>query len=116
MLALFLFPDIILRIGTDNPDLIEQSLRLTGVLTAILALFSVGAIFFNGLVGTGATNQALMLQIVCVVFYLIYIYVVVHLIGCSLETAWMAEFYYWIISLATSVWYLWSARWKNIKV
>ena len=115
-LALFLFPDIILRIGTDNPDLIEQSLRLTGVLTAILALFSVGAIFFNGLVGTGATNQALMLQIVCVVFYLIYIYVVVHLIGCSLETAWMAEFYYWIISLATSVWYLWSARWKNIKV
>ncbi len=109
-------PDVVLRIGTDNPNLIQQSLRLTGVLSAILALFSVGAIYFNGLVGTGATNQALLLQIGCVVFYLIYIYAVVHWFDCSLETAWMAEFYYWIISLISSTWYLWSGRWKRIEV
>jgi MATE family multidrug resistance protein len=114
--TMLIAPDVVLRIGTDNDLLIQQSLRLTGVLTAILALFSIGAIYFNGLVGTGATQQALLLQIACVVFYLIYIYVVVHQLGCSLETAWMAEFYYWIISLITSVWYLRSNRWKNITV
>ncbi len=114
--SMLVAPDIVLRIGTDNDELIQQSLRLTGVLTAILALFSIGAIYFNGLVGTGATRQALMLQIACVIFYLIYIYVVVHILGCSLEVAWMAEFYYWIISLATSVWYLRSNRWKHIAV
>ena len=114
--SMLIAPDFVLRIGTDNPVLIQQSLRLTGVLTAILALFSIGAIYFNGLVGTGATNQALLLQIGCVVFYLTYIYVVVHLLDCSLETAWMAEFYYWIISLATSFWYLRSGKWKSIQV
>ena len=107
---------MVLRIGTDDPLLIQQSLRLTGVLSAILALFSIGAIYFNGLVGTGATNQALLLQIACVVFYLLYIYSVVHWFDSSLETAWMAEFYYWIISLISSSWYLWSGRWKRIEV
>lgn len=115
-MTMLIAPDFVLRIGTDNPELIKQALRLTGVLTAILALFSIGAIYFNGLVGTGATNQALWLQIGCVIFYLVYIYVVVHFLDCSLETAWLAEFYYWIISLFTSSWYLWSGRWKKIKV
>lgn len=114
--SMLIAPEVVLRVGTDNLDLIQQSVRLTGVLTGILALFSIGAIYFNGLVGTGATNQALFFQVICVIFYLIYIYVVVHLLGCSLETAWMAEFYYWIISLVTSIWYLRSNRWKNIQV
>lgn len=111
--SLLIAPDIILRIGTDNPDLIKASMKLVWPLTGILAFFSVGAIYFNGLVGTGATNQALLLQLICVVFYLIYIYVVVHLLACSLEVAWLAELYYWIIGLITSAWYLKSERWKN---
>jgi Na+-driven multidrug efflux pump len=114
--SMLISPEIILRIGTDDLELIQESIRLTGIVTATLALFSIGAIYFNGLVGTGATNQALWLQIGCVIFYLSYIYVVVHLFQCSLETAWMGEFYYWIISLTTSVWYLRSKRWQNIKV
>lgn len=114
--SMLIAPEIVLRVGTDNMDLIQQSIRLTGILTAILALFSIGAIYFNGLVGTGATNQALLLQIICVIFYLVYIYVVVHQLGCSLEIAWLAEFYYWIISLTTSIWYLRSNKWQNIQV
>lgn len=114
--TMFVAPEFVLRIGTDDMQLIHESTRLTGVLTAILALFSIGAIYFNGLVGTGATNQALLLQTVCVIFYLIYIYVGVRFLNCSLESAWMAEFYYWIISLASSIWYLKSGRWKDIKV
>lgn len=114
--SMLISPEIILRIGTDNPDLIKESLRLTWVLAITLALFSIGAIYFNGLVGTGATNQALILQVVCVIFYLLYIYIVIHQLKSSLEIAWMAEFYYWIISLVSSVWYLRSNRWQNITV
>jgi len=114
--TMFIAPEFVLRIGTDDMQSKHESTRLTGVLTAILALFSVGAIYFNGLVGTGATNQALLLQTICVIFYLMYIYLGVRFFDCSLEAAWMAEFYYWIISLASSIWYLRSGRWKDIKV
>jgi len=116
VLFMLIFPDVVLRIGTDNEHLLQESLRLTGVLSAILAAFSVGAIYFNGLVGTGATNQALILQTACVIFYLSYIYVAVHVLQTSLETAWMAEFYYWVACLLLSVWYLRSKRWYDIKV
>ncbi len=109
-------PEVVLRVGTDNLALIEESKRLTGVLTAILALFSVGAIYFNGLVGTGATQKALYLQIVGVIVYLVYIYLAVHVFNCSLEVAWMAELVYWVVSLASSVWYLRSNRWQHIQV
>ncbi len=113
---MLVFPEFVLRIGTDNLDLVAQSLKLTGVLTLILAVFSVGAIYFNGLVGTGATQKALILQIFCVVLYLCYIYVVVHVLHASLETAWMAEFYYWIACLILSFAYLRSNKWHSIRV
>ncbi|MGH1336106.1 MAG: MATE family efflux transporter [Aureispira sp.] len=115
-ISMLFAPDVVLRVGTDNPILIEESKRLTGVLTAILALFSIGAIYFNGLVGTGATQKALYLQILSVIVYLLYIYLVVHVFDCSLEVAWMAELIYWIVSLTTSVWYLRSNKWQHIEV
>lgn len=114
--SLYFFPSYILSIGTDDPMLIEASNRLTPVLTGILALFSIGAIYFNGLLGTGATQKALLLQSCCVAFYLIYLYVVVHLMSCRLETVWMAEFYYWIISLLSSLLYLYFGNWRKIEV
>lgn len=115
-ISMLFAPDIVLRVGTDNAALIEESKRLTGVLTAILALFSIGAIYFNGLVGTGATKKALYLQILGVVVYLMYIYLAVHVFNCSLEVAWMAELVYWVVSLVTSIWYLRSNKWQHIQV
>lgn len=109
-------PDFVLSVGTDQPHLIKESMRLTGVLTIILAFFSVGAIYFNGLVGTGATRQALVLQIIGVIVYLAYIYIAVHGFNCSLEVAWLAELVYWMVSLGTSVWYLHSNRWQHVEV
>ncbi|MFK7798140.1 MAG: MATE family efflux transporter [Aureispira sp.] len=114
--TLIFMPDLVLRVGTDTPALIEESKRLTGVLSATLALFSIGAIYFNGLVGTGATQQALYLQIIGVIVYLTYIYLAVRIFNCSLEVAWLAEFIYWIITLATALWYLRSNRWQHIEV
>lgn len=114
--SMLYMPDVVLRVGTDNENLIQQSMRLTGVLTIILAFFSVGAIYFNGLVGTGATQKALVLQIFSVLVYLAYIYVSVHIFDCSLEVAWLAELVYWVVTLSTAVWYLRSDKWRHVDV
>lgn len=114
--SLLIAPNVMLKIGTDNLFLIEESKRLIGVLILTLALFSVGAIYFNGLVGTGATNQALLMQVFGVCVYLGYLYVVVELLHSSLEVAWMGEVFYWIVTLAMAIWYLRSSRWHTIRV
>lgn len=114
--SLLIAPNMMLKIGTDNPYLIEESKRLIWVLILTLALFSIGAIYFNGLVGTGATNQALLMQTLSVCIYLGYLYVAIKIINCSLEVAWMGEIYYWMVSMTLAIWYLRSSRWHNIKV
>lgn len=114
--TLWFFPEYVLSISTDDSKLVAAAAPLIPILSIVLAVFSIGAIYFNGLVGTGATNQALWLQIACVVLYLSYIYIVVHVLHAGLLVAWMAEFYYWVACFLLSIWYLRSRKWYTIKV
>jgi len=113
---LYLFPSIILRIGTNDEYLIEQSKRLIWVLVSILAFYSVSIIYFNGMVGTGATKVALYIQVFCVFLYIAYVYYVVGIQKASLEWSWMAENVYMISSLIISVLYMRSHSWIKLKI
>lgn len=117
-LSLVIAPGFVLRIATDDMLLIGQSQKLIWVLLLILSIFSISAIYFNGLVGTGATRQALILQTFSVVLYLLYVYFIVKIFHLEprLEWAWMSELFYWLIMLVLSLLYLRSAKWKHIKV
>ena len=113
---LLLFPEKILMIGTDKPELLEASKRLIWVLILILSLYSFSIIYFNGLVGTGATKEALYIQVSCVILYIIYVYVVVGYLKSSLEISWLAETIYMSSSMAVSIWYLKSNKWKKLSI
>jgi Na+-driven multidrug efflux pump len=113
---LLLFPEKILMIGTDKPELLEASKRLIWVLVLILSLYSFSIIYFNGLVGTGATKEALYIQVSCVILYIIYVYVVVGYLKSSLEISWLAETIYMSSSMVVSIWYLKSNKWKKLSI
>ncbi|WBM75286.1 MATE family efflux transporter [Saprospira grandis] len=109
-------PDYILRIGTDDPVLIREASKLVWVLVTLITLYSFSTIYFNGLVGTGATKQSLLIQVSSVLLYMLYAYIVVGVFRASLEWAWMTETVYWIACLAASAWYLRSKKWVKIKI
>ena len=111
-----LFPDIILQFGTTDKEIIGVAKTTLFVLAIILALFSVGGIFFNGIVGTGATYYGLKLQALCAVVYLVYIYTVIVILNGGLRLAWSAEIFYWVLMLGLSLWYLRSNKWKKVKI
>lgn len=114
--SVIFFPNYVLQIGSDDPILIRESVKLVWVLIVILAFYSISVIYFNGLMGTGATQQALWIQISCVMLYMIYVYVVVGQLQAPLEFGWMAELVYFVSSWAVSFWYLKSQRWLRIKI
>jgi MATE family multidrug resistance protein len=113
---LVLFPEKILMIGTDKPELLEASKRLIWVLILILSLYSFSIIYFNGLVGTGATKEALYIQVSCVILYIIYVYIVVGYLKSSLEISWLAETIYMSSSMVVSIWYLRSNKWRKLSI
>lgn len=115
------YPEHILYpiLGSTDPKnmlLIQEAQPILYVLLAILALFAVGGVYFNGLAGTGATYFGLQVQTLCAILYLIYIYVVVEYTNGGLEWAWASEIFYWGLMLFFIVSYLRSKKWHALKV
>ena len=115
-LSLVVFPETMLHIVTEDESIFPAAKNLIWVLNVILALYSVSIIYFNGLVGTGATKTALYIQVSCVILYMIYVYVVIGMFKCSLEIAWMAEAVYMVSSMIVSILYLKSNLWLRVKI
>jgi multidrug resistance protein, MATE family len=116
MVVLLIAPHWIFGIIATNSAIIEGAVPMLGVFGLILAFFSTGAIYFNGIIGTGATYQSLVMQVTASVFYLIYAVLVTKVFQVSLSVAWGGEALYWIITLVLAIWYLRSNRWASISV
>jgi putative MATE family efflux protein len=118
-LPILLFPTFFIepllkRTGEDV--MLQDAIPVLRVLLAILAIFSVGSVYFNALASTGAAFMGLMLQFVCAILYLIFIHFVVSYTEGGLPLAWSAEIFYWAIIMGVTVWYLKSNRWQSLKM
>jgi len=97
-------------------SLIQDAQPIFYVLLAILMTFSFGGVFFNGLVGTGATYFGFKIQVVAVVIYLLYVYFIIEILEGGLAWAWSAEIPYWLFMFGISWWYLKSGKWHWLKI
>lgn len=117
-LPVVLFPEYSLYpfFGETNLDLIRESQSVLYVLFGILAIFSVGGVYFNGLAGTGATFYGLMIQTGCAVGYVLYVTFAINTLHVSIELAWAAEIFYWLVIHILTYMYLKSNKWHHLEV
>lgn len=117
-LPVIFFPEQILYplLGKADMSLIQDAQPVFYVLLGILAANTLGSIFFNGLVGTGATFFSLKLQIVAIVFYLGCAYLIIEVFHLGLAWAWASEILYWLLMFGIAVWYLRSGKWHWLKI
>lgn len=115
-LPVLTFPEFFLYplLGGQDPSLIQEAQPVFYVVIFILLLFSAGSIYFNGMIGTGATWYGLRLQFFGAAFYVIYVYLTVNTWGLSLEWAWAGELFYWAFIGLFSALYLSSYRWHKL--
>lgn len=115
-LPVVLFPHEVLYplLGDERHDLITEAQPVLWVLAGIMALFSFGSVVFSGISGVGASAYALRIQLLTVVFYVAYIYVVVDFYSLGPAWAWAAEIFYWLICLSWSFYYLYSRKWFGL--
>lgn len=117
-LPVVIFPHELLYplLGSEDMSLITDAQPIFWVLLMILSSFAIGGVFFNGLVGTGATYYGLKMQSWCAIFYLTYIYVEVNYTNGGLPWAWASEIFYWIAMIILSYRYLVSHQWHTFKL
>lgn len=111
-----LFPRALIQIYTNDPLLISQTVAPMYVLLTLLPIFSVGAILFNAVSGTGNTKTALIFELFTLTFYLSYMWWIIVYLRSSVALSWTSEHVYWFFLLIFSFFYLRYGKWQNKKL
>jgi putative MATE family efflux protein len=118
-LPILIFPNTFLEPllrKTGETGMIQEALPVLHLLIVILAIFSIGSIYFNALASMGAAALGLVLQLVCAFSYLAFIYIVLTFTEGGLTLAWCSEIIYWAVMMSVTIWYLKSERWHKMNV
>jgi putative MATE family efflux protein len=110
----FAFPTAILSVYTDSKILIEAAIPVLYVVNFGALSLSAGFILFNALLGTGKTNAGLLIEVIVLVLYLLFVYLVVFVIDGSISMVWISEFVYGVFLALFSWGYLLYWIRKNI--
>lgn len=110
------FPRTMIRVYTDNPSLISDTVLPLYVLISSLPIYSIGSVLFNSVSGTGNTRTALKFEIITLLFYLSYMWFVIIYMRFSVAVAWTTEHVYWLSLVTLSFIYLRSGKWKEREI
>ncbi len=101
---------------TGEAVLLHEAIPILRLLLVILALFSICGIYFNALASTSAASVGLLYQFICVVIYVVYVYVILRFLHLGLFWVWTAEILYWVLMLILVRNFLRSDKWHPEKV
>ena len=105
-LLLNIFPRLFLSIYGLGDDFINDAIPSVRVVSFALIIMSMATVHFNAVTGTGATKMNLLIDIIVLVAYTIYSYVVLEHLKLSVAWGWAAEILYWTLTLLLSYFYL----------
>ena len=83
-----LFPDVLLSIYGRDLGFISDAVPVVRIVSIGVLCMSVATVWLNGVTGTGNTRINLAIEVVTIVLYSIYIYLVLHVWNLSLVWAW----------------------------
>lgn len=112
LLGIALFPTWILRIYTDNMELVHSAVASLWVMDSSYLVSVPGFIMFFAVSGTGNTRSALQIEIVALVIYVTYVAVMIFHLRVDVALCWTTEHVYAVSVLILSVLYFRFGKWK----
>lgn len=114
-LLIAIFPSTVLRIYTDNPDLIANAIPSLWVMLSSYLLAVPAFIFFFSVSGTGNTRTALLIDMLSIGVYVLYIFYIAVWQKADVAVCWTTEHVYNLL-IMTSFFYMWKGKWRNKKI
>ena len=117
MIILFcLFPEVVARIYTDIPDLVSASVPALVVMSSSYFINVAGQVLFLAVSGTGSTRTAFRLELIALVVYMFYCWLIIGHFKMDVAVCWTAEHVYAFMLMLCSGIHLRSGRWKNRRI
>lgn len=111
-----LFPNLILSIYTDMPDLREASIPSLWVLCTAYLIMVPSNVYFQSVSGTGNTRTALAMEMCVLVVYVAYITYIILYLRVDVAICWTSEHMYGILTLLLCHWYIKKGNWQQKKI
>ncbi len=110
-----LFTREILSIFNDDAAFLTMAIPVLRVVSVAILMMSVSTVCLNAVTGTGNTRINLMIELITIVMYIIYVYLVMEVYNLSIVWGWGSEWVYWTSIFIMSFAYLKSGKWNNAK-
>jgi len=78
-----------------------------------LLMMSFGPVWLNAVTGTGNTTVNLWIEMITLVAYVVYVYIVLEYLKLPITWGWASEWVYWLSMFGLSYWFMRSGRWKG---
>ena len=111
-----LFPDLILRIYTDIPDLRAASVPSLWVLCSAYLVLVPANVYFQSVSGTGNTRTALAMELCVLAIYVTYSAYFIMYLRMDVAFAWTTECVYGTFILLFCYWYMKKGNWQKKKI
>lgn len=110
------FPQAILSVYTSDSSLIAASIPSVYIIAGAMLLSSISNVFFNGVSGTGNTRSALAMEVITLIFYCLYLYVIGMILKMPVHICFTTEFIYYGFLMVLCFFYLKKANWQSKKI
>lgn len=97
---------VLLSFYGQGKEFMEMAIPVLNVVLVGLFITSFSTVWMNAVVGTGHTKVALVVELLAVLVYSVYNYIVIEYLHLSLLWAWASEWIYWVILFVPCVYYV----------
>ncbi len=108
-----LFPGVLLSVFGQNEIFIEAAIPVVRVVTLAMVFMSFAVVWLNAVTGTGNSRVTFLIELLTIILYCVYVYVVLEKYHLSITYGWMSEWLYWLSIFGLSYWYIRSGKWKG---
>lgn len=113
ILLAFFFSENILQLFTNDTEVIKTAVLPFYVMLSTFIISVPAYTYCNTIIGTGNTKVAFIIQVINIVVYLSYLFILSHSPDIPLAIYWTAEQLYVIILFVLSTLYLNQKKWQN---
>jgi multidrug resistance protein, MATE family len=108
-----LFSQQLLAAYGQDEAFIVAAIPVVRVVTIAMVLMSFSVVWMNAITGTGNSRITFLIELITIILYCIYVWVVLEKYFLSITIGWMSEWLYWFSIFAFSYWYIRSGKWKG---
>lgn len=112
-IILNLVPEFFLSFYSQGEEFIAEAIPIVRIVSIALLMMSFGTIWLNAVTGTGNSRVNLMIELITIVIYVAYVYLVLERWNMSVAWGWGSEWVYWISMFSMAYFYMKSGKWKG---